>query len=256
VNRLLLTEAECTASSKNLLMLDKDDRRSRHILDVLRLAPGAVLQAALLNRGLTTLTFLEARAESLYFQIAPLQMMKNTAAIDLILALPRPQTLRKILFLAPQMGIRRIALMRSRRVEKSFYHSPLLSTGEWRRHLQLGMEQAGTCFQPEVEIHERFLPFVEDHLPTWLAPGSIALIPHPKASGTLSDLPLPLAPRSCLAIGPEGGWQAHEVLKFQEMGFVPIHLGERIMRVETAVCACAAQLDLLVSMTIKKEPQA
>ena len=41
--------------------------------------------------------------------------------------------------------------------------------------------------------------------------------------------------RSCaLAVGPEGGWDRSEIEMLKEWGFVPVSLGGRIMRVETA----------------------
>lgn len=37
-----------------------------------------------------------------------------------------------------------------------------------------------------------------------------------------------------VAIGPEGGWGEEERLLAESAGFVPIHLGTRILRSETA----------------------
>ena len=45
-----------------------------------------------------------------------------------------------------------------------------------------------------------------------------------------------------LAIGPEGGWIPYEVEKFTAAGLQPVQLGERILRVETAVSALLARL--------------
>jgi hypothetical protein len=48
-----------------------------------------------------------------------------------------------------------------------------------------------------------------------------------------------------IAIGPEGGWIDRELETFQEAGFQPVRLGPWILRVETAVTAALAQIELL-----------
>ncbi|WP_082868901.1 RsmE family RNA methyltransferase [Oleiphilus sp. HI0125] len=45
-----------------------------------------------------------------------------------------------------------------------------------------------------------------------------------------------------LAIGPEGGFTKYEVSKFYEQQFESVHLGDRILRTETAVPALLSRL--------------
>ena len=50
-----------------------------------------------------------------------------------------------------------------------------------------------------------------------------------------------LKPQSvALLIGPEGGFSAEEVAMAQNMGFLPVSLGPRILRTETAAIVAAA----------------
>jgi len=51
--------------------------------------------------------------------------------------------------------------------------------------------------------------------------------------------------RKLLAVGPEGGWVDFEIDKFIEQDFVPISMGERVLRTDTAVVALLAQLMVL-----------
>jgi RsmE family RNA methyltransferase len=43
-------------------------------------------------------------------------------------------------------------------------------------------------------------------------------------------------------IGPEGGFIPYEIEKLTALGFTPVHLGDRILRVDTAVPALLARL--------------
>jgi len=53
---------------------------------------------------------------------------------------------------------------------------------------------------------------------------------------TLNTVVLPSSPEHTIAvmIGPEGGWRQEEVLEAERKGFVPVSLGARILRAETA----------------------
>lgn len=242
MNRLLFFASELRAGQVAL-----GEGQAIHLRDILKVVPGQKLKAGIINgnRGWLEPGELLAGAPA-RFEADPDDPGPEPPVLDVVLALPRPQTLRKVLLAAAQLGVGRLFLIRSARVEKSFFHSPLLKDGEWRRHLLAGMEQAGDCRMPRVEVHSTFRPFVEDRLPG-LAAGSRNAVVHP--GGPLMscrDAAGHSASRWCLAIGPEGGWQAHEVELFQAAGFEVLGLGPRILRVETALPVLAGQVSLLV----------
>ena len=69
---------------------------------------------------------------------------------------------------------------------------------------------------------------------------------HPEAGKNLKQaLGTEISGRTLLAVGPEGGWVDYEVGKFAEQSFVPVSMGERILRTDAAVVALLAQLMLL-----------
>ncbi|MGB7388292.1 MAG: RsmE family RNA methyltransferase, partial [Pseudomonas neustonica] len=107
-----------------------------------------------------------------------------------------------------------------------------------RENLLLGLEQARDTVLPTVRIEKRFKPFVEDSLPG-LINNQLALVAH---RGSYPACPRGIEEPLTLAIGPEGGWIPYEVEKLVEAGMQPVQLGERILRVETAVTALLARL--------------
>lgn len=234
MNLLLLEDGDFVAADRALL----SGRRLKHLQEVHRAAVGDSLRVGRLNglMGSGQLLRLGANEAELSVKLdlpAPAKL-----PITLLLALPRPKMLRRVLQTISAMGVPRLVLLNSYRVEKSFWQTPFLEPAAIREQLILGLEQARDTALPDIIIEKRFKPFVEDRLPT-LAAGSLGLIGHPGA--------YPACPRAVdravtLAIGPEGGWIPYEVEKLQEAGLQPVQLGERILRVETAVTALLARL--------------
>jgi RsmE family RNA methyltransferase len=146
--------------------------------------------------------------------------------------------LRRVFQTIAAMGVPRLILVNSYRVEKSFWQTPFLEPEAIREQLILGLEQSRDTVLPEVMIEKRFKPFVEDRLPA-IADGTLGLVGHP---GDYPPCPRAVDTAVTLAIGPEGGWIPYEVELLAKAGLQPVQLGERILRVETAVTALLARL--------------
>src|SRR6267154_4034113 len=102
--------------------------------------------------------------------------------VDLLLAIPRPKALRKVLPAVASLGVYRVVLVNAARVEKSYVDSSVLRLDSMRELLIVGLEQARDTRLPEVLVRERFRPFVEDELDA-LWPGTGRLVAHPGADG-------------------------------------------------------------------------
>lgn len=233
----------------NLLLLEDEDfigadrvllrgRRLRHLHEVHRAEVGDELRVGrlegLMGRG-TLLRLSDAEAE---LAVTLDQPPPAKLPVTLLLAVPRPKMLKRILQTVAAMGVEQLLLLNSYRVEKSFWQTPFLEPSAIREQLILGLEQARDTRLPSVRIEKRFKPFVEDHLPALLG-DRLGLVAHP---GDFPACPRAIKRPSLLAIGPEGGWIPYEVEKLREAGLSPVHLGERILRVETAVPALLARL--------------
>jgi len=66
----------------------------------------------------------------------------------------------------------------------------------------------------------------------------------PLAEARLADLPMPVA-GDWLVAGPEGGFEADEIAALQTAGAIPVRLGPRVLRTETAALAALAAMQTL-----------
>jgi len=234
VNLLLLEEGDFVAADRVRLR----DRRLTHMRDVHRVEVNERLRVGRLGGQMGSGRLLRLDAAEAELQVRFDQPPPAKLPVTLLLALPRPKMLRRVLQTVAAMGVPRLVLLNSFRVEKSFWQTPFLEPAAIREQLILGLEQARDTVLPEVVIEKRFKPFVEDRLPQ-LAVGTCGLVGHP---GDFPPCPRALSEPVTLAIGPEGGWIPYEVEKFTAAGLQPVQLGERILRVETAVSALLARL--------------
>lgn len=233
----------------NLLLINQDDlittnrarisgRRLQHMLNVHRVKIGDTLKAGLLNgaMGKAVVTSLNNSVAEVVLDLC--ETPPKPLPLTLILALPRPKMLRRIMQAATSMGVKNFYLINSYRVEKSYWQSPLLTSNALRESLTLGLEQGCDTQLPKVHLRKYFKPFAEDEL-SQLVAGKVALIAHPTVK---TRCPTDIRTPSILAVGPEGGFIPYEVNKLQDCGFDAVTLGARILRVETAIPALLARL--------------
>jgi len=234
VNLLLLDTADFIGDDRVLLR----DRRLTHLQQVHRAEAGEQLRVGRVGGKVGSGQLLRLDAHEAELQVSFDQPPPAKLPVTLLLALPRPKMLRRVLQTVAAMGVPRLVLLNSYRVEKSFWQTPFLEPAAIHEQLILGLEQARDTVLPDVIIEKRFKPFVEDRLPQ-LAAGTLGLVGHP---GEFPHCPRALTEPVTLAIGPEGGWIPYEVEKLAAAGLQPVQLGERILRVETAVSALLARL--------------
>ncbi len=229
------------------------DHRAEHIRSVLKLNAGDSLEAGLLNGPQGTAHIESCDEHGVVIRADELKVIKSPAPpIDIICALPRPQTVKKVLSTAAMMGVRALYLVRASRVEKSYFHSPLLESGNYLPYLLEGLSQGKLTRLPEVTIHNKFRQFFEDTLSELYTDSSgeriLRLLPDMEAGKTLFEVcPKPIDKDTSLliAIGPEGGWVPFEVDLMEAIGFKRFSLGRWTLRVEHAVTAVLSQLELL-----------
>jgi RsmE family RNA methyltransferase len=215
------------------------DRRAAHVREILGKRAGESVRVGLLGGKLGQGTLVRVDDGEVeiccVFDTEP----PPRSPVTLVLALPRPPVLRRVLQHVASAGVGRIVLVNAARVEKSYWKSPALEPATMRTQLVLGLEQGGDTIVPDVLLRPRFRPFVEDELPA-LAAGSLALVADPGAP----PCPVDVARAVTLVVGPEGGLVPFELDALAKIGFSRVGLGRRILRVETAVVALLARVGL------------
>ncbi|WP_442488971.1 16S rRNA (uracil(1498)-N(3))-methyltransferase [Halomonas litopenaei] len=236
MNLILLTRNDVDDAG---LARVRDPRRLAHLRQVHRARQGDVMTLGLENGPLGRGQLVSLTDDEACFDVSGLDQAPPAALpVHLVLALPRPRMLARSIEHATALGVKRITLLHSRRVEKSYWQSPELDPAKIHQHLVLGLEQARDTAMPVVDTARGFRPFVEDRLPSLLE-GRRGLLAHP---GMANACPRGLTEPVTLLVGPEGGFIEWEVEQMMTAGCEGIHLGERILRVETAVTALLARL--------------
>ncbi|OGR06353.1 MAG: 16S rRNA (uracil(1498)-N(3))-methyltransferase [Deltaproteobacteria bacterium RIFOXYD12_FULL_50_9] len=229
------------------------DRRSQHISTILKSRAGDTVRIGIINGPTGSGRVLTVSGQEVVLEITADGPVPPKPLTDLILALPRPIMLKRVLAQAAALGVGRIFLINANRVEKSFFSATMVKQSDFKEHLIHGLEQGMDTRLPEISIHERFRPFSEDLLPVIINDYPVRLIAHPEGNRYLFDAaPRPADQRALLAIGPEGGWVDFEVEKFKAQGLILFSMGPRILRVDSAVPALLSQIDLLRRMTAKQ----
>mmetsp|Transcript_23992 Transcript_23992/g.36970 ORF Transcript_23992/g.36970 Transcript_23992/m.36970 type:complete len:351 (-) Transcript_23992:36-1088(-) len=251
-------------SAVPIVILPTDDYRTVHAAKTLGLHNGDTLRAGIVNGGITDSAMVQWMADgkdgpSMGKPPGPLKIslcnlcdaeatFAEESKVSLMLALPRPLALSRILPMVAQMGVNELILTTAQKVPKDYFGSHLFrKPEELRRHLVEGLCQAGDVRLPKITVVRRLKPFLEDELDKMFPRHAVArVIAHPLRKDTTQSLPLRFRDvafpdqnnkKVLVAVGPEGGWaEDYELdLFIKEHGFQQITLGARTLRSDVAV---------------------
>lgn len=234
MNLILFELAEIAAP------LPRTDPRAEHILKVLRRQIGDTFDVGLVDGplGKGTLAAISDATLTLTFVWGPPPAPADP--ITLLLGLPRPQTARDILRDATTLGVGALHFVATERSDPNYAAATLWTSGEWRRHCLAGAAQAFTTRLPAV-TNNHTLATALASLPTATSdpaadPIRLALDNY-EAATALSVCHRSSAKPVVLAFGPERGWGPADRAALRAHGFTLVHLGNRVLRSETAVIA-------------------
>jgi RsmE family RNA methyltransferase len=240
VNLVLLFETDRVSGDRFALR----DRRAVHVREVLRAEPGRELRVGLWEGSFGRGRVAEATSDAVLLDCEFDAEPPPRPLVDLVLAVPRPKVLVRLWPEIAALGVDRVVLLRTWRVGKPYLTAQALEPGVYRPLLHEGMMQAKTTREPRVTVEPLFRPWAEDRAAEFVA-GAQALVAHPPAGTAVSQLRVRADERIVLAIGPEGGFVPFEVETLERAGFSAVSMGDRTLRVETAVVALLSQIDLL-----------
>jgi RsmE family RNA methyltransferase len=246
----------------NLILLEPDeakgdgqvrltDARAAHIRSVLRATSGQSIRVGILDGPLGTGVVTMVTDEAVTLACAFEATVPAPPLVDLLLAVPRPKVLRRLWAQLAALGVARIVLTNAERVERNYFDTHLLEPAHYRPLLVEGLQQARDTRVPQVTVHRQFRVLVEDALDV-LCPARVRIVAHPgddaapisRSVGTRPD------DRVALAVGPEGGWNAFERDLLASRGFVPVGMGPRVLRSDTA---CVALLALVHDAVLSRQ---
>jgi len=205
-------------------------RQLEHLQQHLQIQVGDTLKVGIREgqRYLTEIVEISEKAA----RLKPLQeeAVPEKLPVTLIVALPRPKVLRRLIMDSVTLGVEKIILLHSYRVDKSYWQTPFLQ--QLNHYIELGLEQAGDTIAPKIELYKRFKPFVEDILPGLISTDCPAYVAHPYAE---QAMPFAIEHPCTIVIGPEGGFIPYEVDLLIKNGCQAVSLGNRIIRTETVI---------------------
>lgn len=225
-----------------------DKRESRRILSVLRLTPGE--EVLVFDGEGCEGTARVGRTDQqgrLILEVISLETVERESCLNLHLVqgLPKAQKMEWVLQKVTELGVSGIGVLSCRRSVPSA--RGLQGSAKWARWLKILQEATRQCGRSKVPQLagpwdlEEFLDIPE--------PEALKLVLwEGESDKRLRDVlsSLKEAPRDVwVVVGPEGGFEVQEVQGLVRAGFVPVRLGPRILRTETAGMAVLALLQFL-----------
>lgn len=215
---------------------------AHHAVRVLRLRIGAVLTLFNGEGGEYTamLTAIDKRRVRIEIGTHSAADRESPLAITLVQALSTGErmdvTLQKAVELGaqhiiPVLSERSVVRLQGARADKRQTH--------WQQVAISACEQCGRNRIPEVQPLIPLTEFLSEP-----RPAAHRWILSPDADKSLRDLTRPEQPVEIL-VGPEGGFSETEIARAQAANFLPIRLGPRVLRTETAASALLAAVQAL-----------
>jgi 16S rRNA (uracil1498-N3)-methyltransferase len=161
---------------------------------------------------------------------------ESPLAVTLVQCIARGDRMDVIVQKATELGVVRIVPVMSRRSVVRLDAAQAASKAEhWRGIAVAACEQCGRNRLPVIEAPRQLIRHLGEE-----PPAGARLVLEPDAGNADAELKIDAAVE--MAVGPEGGFDGEELEAFRVSGFLPVALGPRVLRTETAALAGLAWL--------------
>ncbi len=217
-----------------------DREEARHAFRVLRLKAGDVIEAVDGSGGRFEAVIAELSEDGGRVEIIrPLPSNEPPVRLTVYQGVPKADKLELLAQKLTELGACRLAPVRMERcVAKPDDREAAKRAQRLERISQEAVKQCGRALPMEIAGAMRFEQALED-----MGKQDLVLLPWEEARGMrVKDVfrDRPDARSIGIIIGPEGGITAQEVRRMRDAGAVPVTLGPRILRTETAAMTAAA----------------
>jgi 16S rRNA (uracil1498-N3)-methyltransferase len=223
--------------------LSRRDPRGEHVAKILHKEVGASFEAGLIDGPLGEAVIKRIGSDSIDFEFRPLSEPPASYPIRIVIGIPRPIVLRRLLKDLATLGVEAIYLAATDSGEKSYLASGIFQGSACRDALVDGAMQGFTTRIPDFRVFADVaacLEGVEDDPAS--SPPRFFVFDNRSEAVRFSLVPAVGSP-AFLAVGSERGWSDRERAAFSRRGFVPARIGDRVLRTETA-CVAASVLAL------------
>jgi len=214
-----------------------DADETHHLARVLRLRPGALVEAADGRGGILTVRIESLGGPDAWGTIverpgAGAPARESPCAITLAQAILKGERMTWLVQKATELGVARIVPVETARVVARVPAGrAAIRQRRWERVAREAVKQCGRAVVPAVEAPRPLAAILAEtaaHEVTWLCwEGG-----GPGVAGVAREIAPPRW--LLLLVGPEGGFTAEEVAQAEAAGARPVGLGPRILRAESA----------------------
>ncbi|CRH00913.1 RNA methyltransferase, putative [Plasmodium relictum] len=253
---LILISSKCIYEVNNEFFFKTDNRQTNHLKNILKVQLNQQIKVGVINKGKGEGTIIEENKNYYIIKLlSPIHLEKSESRflpIDVVLCIPRPKVLSKLLQQLSSVGVKKIIIVFSEYSNKSYESSKIFRNEEIKHALQLGLEQAMCTQFPKIYIHYSFSSFFMN-IEKYADDNTIKLCAHTDAKENTASNELSILNKEegkiLLMLGCERGFSDLEIYLLKKLGFSFFYLTERILKCETAFLIIIGQLLLLTENT-------